>query len=97
MWASAAAAVDESVFQSWVNNLENEIGKVLTKYNIDQAADELKEIFEMNLRLAEINPKKLTKKNADKLSKAFEQTLHMVSVGYDPVEMKNKHLDYTKS
>jgi len=46
LWASAAAAVDESVFQSWVNNLENEIGKVLTKYNIDQAADELKEIFE---------------------------------------------------
>jgi len=39
----------------------------------------------------------LTKKNADKLSKAFEQTLHMASVGYDLIAMKKKHLDYMKT
>jgi len=39
----------------------------------------------------------LTKKNADKLSSAFEQTLHMASSGYNPVEWKKKTLSDAKT
>jgi hypothetical protein len=89
---SIYASTDEASFQAWLKTMETEISKVLTTYNIDQAADELLEVYEQNMRYANLDPKKLSKGSAELLAGLFEQTLYQTASGYNPVELKKKEL-----